>query len=54
MRRASRLIGLSMGEQHAFPGFAGPVLAQHIADFGQYQSGQSSEDAIHFVAGNSQ
>src|ERR1700761_2286236 len=31
------LIPLSLGEpQHAVPGFVGPVLAQHIADFGRY------------------
>src|SRR5712672_3689845 len=31
------LITLSLGEpQHAVPGFVGPVLAKHIADFGRY------------------
>jgi aspartate/methionine/tyrosine aminotransferase len=31
------LIVLSLGEpQHPVPGFVGPVLAQHIADFGRY------------------
>ena len=31
------LITLSLGEpQHPVPGFVGPVLAQHIADFGRY------------------
>jgi len=31
------LIALSLGEpQHPVPGFVGPVLAQHIADFGRY------------------
>jgi N-succinyldiaminopimelate aminotransferase len=31
------LITLSLGEpQHPLPGFVGPVLAQHIADFGRY------------------
>jgi N-succinyldiaminopimelate aminotransferase len=31
------LIALSLGEpQHPLPGFVGPVLAQHIADFGRY------------------
>jgi len=32
-----RLINLSLGEpQHPVPDFVGPVLAQHIADFGRY------------------
>src|ERR1041385_2907131 len=31
------LITLSLGEpQHPVPGFVGPVLAQHLADFGRY------------------
>ncbi len=31
------LIALSLGEpQHPVPGFVGPVLARHIADFGRY------------------
>src|ERR1700738_4524039 len=31
------LITLSLGEpQHPLPGFVGPVLSQHIADFGRY------------------
>src|ERR1700748_3926789 len=31
------LITLSLGEpQHPVPDFVGPVLAQHIADFGRY------------------
>src|SRR5262249_25504184 len=31
------LIILSLGEpQHPVPSFVGPVLAQHIADFGRY------------------
>src|SRR5215470_17608413 len=31
------LIALSLGEpQHPVPDFVGPVLAQHIADFGRY------------------
>src|SRR5438876_11394368 len=31
------LITLSLGEpQHPVPSFVGPVLAQHIADFGRY------------------
>ena len=34
---ARPLITLSLGEpQHALPGFVGPVLANHIADFGRY------------------
>jgi aspartate/methionine/tyrosine aminotransferase len=34
---AKPLITLSLGEpQHPVPGFVGPVLAQHIADFGRY------------------
>src|SRR5579871_5226200 len=34
---AKPLIVLSLGEpQHPVPGFVGPVLAQHIADFGRY------------------
>src|SRR5215469_12293787 len=34
---AKPLITLSLGEpQHPVPGFVGPVLAQHIAEFGRY------------------
>jgi N-succinyldiaminopimelate aminotransferase len=34
---AKPLITLSLGEpQHPVPGFVGPVLSQHIADFGRY------------------
>src|SRR5271163_5215667 len=34
---AKPLIALSLGEpQHPVPGFVGPVLASHIADFGRY------------------
>src|ERR1700756_1523994 len=34
---AKPLFVLSLGEpQHPVPGFVGPVLAQHIADFGRY------------------
>ena len=34
---AKPLITLSLGEpQHPVPGFVGPVLARHIADFGRY------------------
>src|SRR5271155_4790091 len=36
-RPAKPLITLSLGEpQHPVPGFVGPVLARHIADFGRY------------------
>ena len=36
-RPAKSLIVLSLGEpQHPVPSFVGPVLAQHIADFGRY------------------
>src|SRR4030088_3663039 len=32
-----QLITLSLGEpQHPVPGFVGPVLARHVADFGRY------------------
>src|ERR1700679_1543809 len=31
------LITLSLGEpQHPVPGFVGPVLAEHVAEFGRY------------------
>src|SRR6201992_745691 len=34
---AKPLITLSLGEpQHPVPAFVGPVLAQHVADFGRY------------------
>src|SRR5258706_4756753 len=34
---AKPLITLSLGEpQHPVPGFVGPVLAKHIAEFGRY------------------
>jgi aspartate/methionine/tyrosine aminotransferase len=36
-RPGKPLITLSLGEpQHPVPGFVGPVLAEHIADFGRY------------------
>jgi len=36
-RPGKPLIALSLGEpQHAVPGFVGPVLAEHIAEFGRY------------------
>src|SRR5215468_11335751 len=38
------LIVLSLGEpQHPVPGFVGPVLAQHIADFGRYPMARGIE-----------
>src|SRR5215475_13216970 len=38
------LITLSLGEpQHPVPGFVGPVLAQHIADFGRYPMAKGIE-----------
>jgi N-succinyldiaminopimelate aminotransferase len=41
---AKPLIVLSLGEpQHPVPGFVGPVLAQHIADFGRYPMAKGIE-----------
>jgi N-succinyldiaminopimelate aminotransferase len=41
---AKPLINLSVGEpQHAVPGFVGPVLARHIADFGRYPANKGIE-----------
>jgi N-succinyldiaminopimelate aminotransferase len=38
------LIALSVGEpQHPVPGFVGPVLAQHIAEFGRYPAAKGIE-----------
>src|SRR3954452_10350810 len=38
------LITLAVGEpQHPVPGFVGPVLAQHIADFGRYPAAKGIE-----------
>src|SRR5579872_6875340 len=38
------LITLSLGEpQHPVPGFVGPVLAQHIGDFGRYPMARGIE-----------
>ena len=38
------LITLSLGEpQHPVPGFVGPVLAQHIAEFGRYPMAKGIE-----------
>ena len=40
---AKPLITLSLGEpQHPVPGFVGPVLAKHIADFGAIRSPRAS------------
>src|SRR5260370_34192971 len=41
---AKPLITLSLCEpQHPVPGFVGPVLAKHIADFGRYPIAKSTE-----------
>jgi N-succinyldiaminopimelate aminotransferase len=41
---AKPLITLSLGEpQHPLPGFVGPVLARHIADFGRYPMARGIE-----------
>src|ERR1700724_2265666 len=46
------LIALSLGEpQHPVPGFVGPVLAQHIADFGRYPLARGIEPFRKAVAG---
>src|ERR1700737_1503518 len=38
------LITLSLGEpQHPVPGFVGPVLAKHIAEFGRYPIATGTE-----------
>ena len=43
-RPAKPLITLSLGEpQHPVPGFVGPVLAKHIADFGRYPMAKGIE-----------
>ena len=45
------LIALSLGEpQHAVPTFVGPVLAQHIADFGRYPIAKGIEPFRRAVA----
>ena len=45
------LIALSLGEpQHPVPGFVGPVLAQHIADFGRYPIAKGIEPFRRAVA----
>src|SRR6201989_3719141 len=49
---AKPLIVLSLGElQHPVPGFVGPVLAQHIADFGRYPLARGIEPFRKAVAG---
>src|ERR1700756_5331230 len=46
------LITLSLGEpQHPVPGFVGPVLAQHIADFGRYPLARGIEPFRKAAAG---
>src|SRR5580692_9507880 len=46
------LITLSLGEpQHPVPGFVGPVLAQHIADFGRYPIAKGIEPFRRAAAG---
>ena len=46
------LITLSLGEpQHPVPGFVGPVLAEHIADFGRYPIAKGIEPFRHAAAG---
>src|SRR5215831_18136955 len=46
------LITLSLGEpQHAVPDFVGPVLAQHIAEFGRYPLARGIEPFRRAVAG---
>src|SRR3954453_14355157 len=45
------LIPLSLGEpQHSVPDFVGPVLAQHIADFGRYPLAKGIEPFRRAVA----
>src|SRR5436190_5637719 len=45
------LIALSLGEpQHPVPGFVGPVLAKHIADFGRYPIAKGIEPFRRAVA----
>jgi aspartate/methionine/tyrosine aminotransferase len=48
---AKPLIPLSLGEpQHPIPGFVGPVLAKHIADFGRYPLAKGIEPFRQAVA----
>ena len=49
---AKPLITLSLGEpQHPVPGFVGPVLAEHIADFGRYPIAKGIEPFRRAAAG---
>ena len=44
-------INLSVGEpQHAVPDFVGPVLAEHIAEFGKYPANKGTDPFRHAVA----
>src|SRR5579862_4079883 len=46
------LITLSLGEpQHPVPAFVGPVLAEHIADFGRYPIAKGIEPFRRAVSG---
>lgn len=46
------MITLAVGEpQHPVPGFVGPVLAQHIADFGRYPAAKGIEPFRKAAAG---
>src|SRR5262245_64762391 len=48
---AKPLITLSLGEpQHPVPGFVGPVLAKHIAEFGRYPLAKGIEPFRHAAA----
>ena len=45
------VINLSVGEpQHPIPPFVGPVLAEHLADFGRYPANKGLEPFRHAVA----
>src|SRR6201990_2739918 len=49
---AKPLIALSLGEpQHPVPDFVGPVLAQHIAEFGRYPLAKGIEPFRKAAAG---
>src|ERR1700738_3673230 len=49
---AKPLITLSLGEpQHPVPAFVGPVLAEHIADFGRYPIAKGIEPFRRAVSG---
>ena len=46
------MITLAVGEpQHPVPGFVGPVLAEHIADFGRYPAAKGIEPFRKAAAG---